>query len=322
MGALDAATLRAWTPTRVRANGAEPLVEWAIVDEPFADPFFEQTLERAMQHPFNRVFAQRTPIDALEILAALEPGLAPDGFIFHMSRCGSTLVAQMLAAVSSTIVLSEAQPLDALLALRSARTCDDEQLVRWLRATVSVLARPRLGERRLFVKFNAWHVLELPLIARAFPGVPWIFLYREPREVLRSHARSPGAEAIAWTIDPAYFGIDRAAAPFIPQDEFGARAVAAFCDAALRHASVGRSRFVEYSELPDAVFTELFDFFGVVPPQGSLDRVRAVAERDAKNPGAAFRRDPERAAPEIDRLAERWLDPLYAALRAAAGKRA
>jgi hypothetical protein len=36
----------------------------------------------------------------------------PDGFVFHMSRCGSTLVAQMLAVVPDHVVVSEAEPLD------------------------------------------------------------------------------------------------------------------------------------------------------------------------------------------------------------------
>jgi hypothetical protein len=315
MGSLKAAQLRAWTPIWIRANGAEPLVDWAIVDEPFTDPFFEQTVERAMQHPFNRVFAQRTPIDVLEDLAAVESGLAPNGLIFHMSRCGSTLVAQMLAAVASTIVLSEAQPLDALLALRSRRTCDDELIVRWLRATTSALARPGAGERRLFVKFHAWHVLELPLIVRAFPDVPWIFLFREPRAVLRSHDKSPGAEALAGTLDPAYAGIEPRDAPFLPQDEYRARMLAAFCEAALRHADVGQGRFVDYAALPEIVLSELLDFFGVALDDGDAQRMHHVTGRDAKRAGAAFRpRALEYGAPELDRLAARWLDAAYQAL--------
>ena len=179
------------------AAGAEPVVDWAIVDGPFREPFFEQTADRAMQHPFNQVFTRSTPLRALEALHAQEPGIAPTGFVFHMSRCGSTLIAQMLAQLSATIVLSEAQPLDALLRLRQ-QGVDEEALIGWLRAMVSALGRPRFGEQRLFVKFHAWHVLELPLIARAFPGVPWVFVFREPRAVLRSHARIAGAEA-----DPA-----------------------------------------------------------------------------------------------------------------------
>ena len=40
--------------------------------------------------------------------AAAEPGIDPTGFIFHLARCGSTLVSQMLAALPEHIVLSEA----------------------------------------------------------------------------------------------------------------------------------------------------------------------------------------------------------------------
>jgi hypothetical protein len=321
MGSMKSAQLRAWTPVRIRTNGAERLVDWAIVDEPFTDPFFEQTVDRAMQHPFNRVFAQRTPIEALEDLASVEPGLAPNGLIFHMSRCGSTLVAQMLATISSTIVLSEAQPLDALLALRSRRTCDDELIVRWLRATTSVLARPGAGERRLFVKFHAWHVLELPLIARAFPDVPWIFLFREPRAVLRSHDKSPGVEAIAGMLDPAYAGIEPRDAPFLPQDEYRARMLAAFCEAALRHTDVGQGRFVDYAALPEIVLSELLAFFGVTLDDGDAQRIQLMAGRDAKRAGTAYHTPGhEHGAPELDRLAARWLDAPYQALVAHAAR--
>src|ERR1700688_4974837 len=103
MAAVD---LDGWTPVRVYANGGEPVVEWALVDGPFADPFFEQTANRAMEQPFNAAFARRTPIAALEERHRNAPGLAPAGFIFHMSRCGSTLIAQTLAHVCAKILLS------------------------------------------------------------------------------------------------------------------------------------------------------------------------------------------------------------------------
>ena len=38
-------------------------------------------------------------------------------------------------------------------------------------------------------------VLDLPLIYRAFPDVPWVFVYRQPVEVLASHAGAPLPEA-------------------------------------------------------------------------------------------------------------------------------
>ena len=273
-----------------------------------------------MQHPFNLAFARRTPLAVLDRCADA-PGIAPAGFVFHMSRCGSTLIAQMLARLSDTIVLSEPQPLDALLRLRG-RGVDDETLARWFRAMVSALAQPRRGEHRLFVKFHAWHVLELPFIARAFPGVPWTFVFREPRAVLRSQVTSPGAEAVLGTIDPAYVGLDYAAGYAMPPGEYAARVVAAFCEAALRYAGTGRSAFVEYAALPDAVFSELLPFFGVRAGAADAARMRDAARLDSKDAAAAFRARAGHAdAPdEIERLAATWLDAPYAALRAAAAR--
>ena len=44
---------------------------------------------------------------------------------------------------------------------------------------VAALGQPQHPEERaLFLKLDAWHTLELPLLQRAFPGVPWVFLYR------------------------------------------------------------------------------------------------------------------------------------------------
>ena len=242
LDSLSAAALAAWTPVRVRETGE---IDWALIDEPFTEPFFEQTADRAMRHPFNLAFARRTPLAVLDELHARAPSLAPAGFVFHMSRCGSTLIAQMLSRLSATIVLSEPQPLDALAKLHG-RGFGEAVLIRWLRAMLSAIAASDRGERRVFVKFHAWHVRELPFIARAFPGVPWIFVFREPRAVLRSQARNPGAEVMRFA-DGA--GL-----------EYTARVLAEFCNAALCYAGLGRSAFVEYATLPDAVTTDVVRF--------------------------------------------------------------
>ncbi len=319
MGSLSAANLAAWTPVRVYASGAEPLVEWALVGEPFSDPFFEQTADRAMRHPFNELFARRTPMSELEAAHASEPGLAPSGFVFHLSRCGSTLVAQMLASLRTAVVISEAQPVDALLRLRRHMTDlgQEERLAGWLRALVSALGRPHAGERHLFVKLHAWHVLELPFIVRAFPGVPWAFVFREPRAVLRSQAKNAGAELMAGALDPAYLGLDAASAHALPPGEYGARVLAAFCESALGNAGLGRARFVDYAALPGVVPAELLEFLGVPASDADAERMLDVARHDPKGTaGAAFRPAAELWEEEgaLDRLASRWLDGPYAAL--------
>jgi hypothetical protein len=321
VAALNAAALREWTPIRVFGDVRDLTVEWAVVEQPFSDPFFEQTAGQAMQHPFNALFARRTPVAQLETLAGLSPGVAPAGFIFHMSRCGSTLIAQMLARLSHTIVLSEPQPFDALLRLRR-RMDSDEQLAEWLRGLMGVLGRPRLGERRLFVKFHAWHVLELPFIARVFPNVPWIFVFREPRAVLRLQAANPGAEVVPGTIDPGYLGLDVQTAAQMPDDEYAARVIAAFCEAAMRGDARGRSLFVDYAGLPEIVFSDVATWFGIEPDEGETDRMRAAARLDAKNPARVFR--PPTAQPatsaDCEQLIAGRLDAAYTALRAAAAR--
>jgi hypothetical protein len=163
-------------------------------------------------------------------------------------------------------------------------------------------------------------VLELPFIARAFPNVPWMFVFREPRAVLRSQLESLGAEALLGTVDTAYLGLEFAAAHAMPSDAYAARVVGAFCAAALRYAETGRSAFVEYAAMPDAVFSDVLPFFGVRAGDAEAARMRDAARLDTKDAGAAFRARADGAgSPDaVDRLAAAWLDAPYAALRAAA----
>lgn len=320
MGALTGGDLRAWTPVRIGTRGEEPVVEWALLDAPLHEPFFEQSAERAMQHPFNLVFGRRTSLAELEALYESDSGLKPAGFVFHMSRCGSTLVAQMLSRLDASIVLSEPQPLDAVLWPGRWRGIDEATLIRRLRAMLSALGYPRNAERRLFVKFHASHVLELPLIAKAFPDVPWAFIFRDPHAVLRSQAEMPGPELFQGAIDPAYLGLAVDAAQAMPAAEYGAHALAAFCEAALASAGCGRSLFVEYPRLPEAVVTDLLPFFGIEPTADEAGRLRRIALADTKATVARKPRPAGRANDEaIGRIASDRLDGVYAELRLRAG---
>lgn len=287
-----------------------------MIDAPFADPFFEQSIHRAMQHPFNQLFGRTTGLDVLDAFSESLPLTQPTGFIFHMSRCGSTLIAQMLSRLSDTMVLSEPQPLDGLLRLRRAGAFDDAAAMRRLRALVGAMARQGRGEPRSFVKFHAWHIVDVPFIARAFPRTPWVFAFREPRAVMRSQEKNPGAEVVPMTLDPRIAGVEPSAIGAVSPAEYCARMLASFCDAAIENAGNGRTRFVEHAGLPGAVFTVMLPLFGISPDPEETQRMLESATVDAKGKGEAF----QSAAPaipsaEIERLAAEWLDPPYAALR-------
>ena len=60
----------------------------------FTDPFLDETVQRALRHPFRMLFRHQTPLRGLDALVAGNPGLPTAGIILHVSRCGSTLISQ------------------------------------------------------------------------------------------------------------------------------------------------------------------------------------------------------------------------------------
>ncbi|MEK6299953.1 MAG: sulfotransferase family protein [Acidobacteriota bacterium] len=320
---VNANQLAGWVPIRLYWNGGMPFVDWCWVGtRRFTDPFFDHTINECMRLPFSVLFRPQTPIEMLRERHKLMPGLEPRGFIFHMSRCGSTLVSQMLAALEGSVVLSEAGPVDAVLRAQFRNpSLGDPQRAEWLRWMVSAISQRRRGdETHLFIKFDSWSTLELPLIHRAYPGVPWIFVYRDPVEVLVSQLGKRGAHMMPGTIEPALFGMNLAEAFSMQSEEYCARVLALTCEAALRHHESCPGLMVNYEQLPDVVSTELAGFFGVEVSDSILEAFARVARLDAKNPSVAFESDSQSkqgAASEAARqAAERWLAPLYERLEA------
>src|ERR1700683_1144916 len=102
-----------WTPVAVSVeDDGRIAVDWGdLRGVRFTEPFFQQTVERwAGGNPAPLV---RTGLDALEACDAA-PALDPK-FIFHLSRCGSTLCARMLGAADGVTVLSEPGPINDVL---------------------------------------------------------------------------------------------------------------------------------------------------------------------------------------------------------------
>lgn len=297
-----------------------PLVDWCHVGETrFIDPFYEDTLEQQLRLPFNLLFQRQTTMDALCELQRQAPGLQPTGFIFHMSRCGSTLLAQTLAALAHNIVISEAGVIDGVL--RSPwrdPSIQDEQRLQWFRALVSALARPRhTGERHFFIKFDSWHTVELPLIRQAFPTVPWIFLYRDPTEVLVSHCQQPGAQMVHGLLPPQSIGLAWHSFAEDTPAEYRARLLAHICSAALRNLDE-MSILVNYRELPNALFNRIATHFSLDFSQTELATMQQATQFDAKNPSKVFVCDNEpkqqSASPSIQQAAAQLLTPIYQAL--------
>jgi len=310
--------LRGWSPIRFYWRDGQPTVDWCLTDDiRFTDPFFEQTITRAMQDPFRVLFRHRTAIEALGELEAQNPAAAPSGFIYHMSRCGSTLVAQMLAALPDNVVISEAGPIDAILqANRKNPRVTDQQRSDWLRWMVGALGRRPDGKgKRLFVKLDCWQTVEMDLIRQAFPATPWIFVYRDPVEVMVSQFRQPAYWTLPGTLDPARFGMDPQSALQVPREQFCGRVLQATLQAALDRYQKDGGLLVAYQNLPDAVWDSVGKFLGITFSSADLELMKGAAELDAKNPYYAFVPDSaskqKEASEAIRRVCEEMLNPLY-----------
>jgi hypothetical protein len=311
----DDLPLAGWIPFRIRADDTHAVVDWCFLGEDtFTDPFFQQTIERCWRKPFNHLFAHETPIEALLDWRATQPGIAPTAFIFHGSRCGSTLLAQMAAALPRTVVISEAPPIDQILRARAP----EDVRIRWLQALLSALGQPRRGdERHLFVKFDAWHVIDLALVQRAFPEVPCMFLYREPAALIASQLRMPGIHIIPGTLDPSLIGLDLPSVLRLDWDEYAGRILAAIHAAALAHAASGRVTLMNYDQLPAAALSQVLAWCGLTDSADARERLQHVARFDAKTPSLPYDTTDVASRPPPSRRAidtARFVEPCYAQL--------
>ncbi len=295
---------RDWLPVSVDSLADGTIfVDWAhFAGARLADALFLGAVRASAARPFNRLFRYRMRLDDFVAAAADEILPEPDGFVFHMSRCGSTLVVRMLAALRGSEIVAEAPPLDVAARLAAANYVADPVALLW----AMVCAFGRRGGRPFVIKLDFWQALVLPLYRRAFPSVPWLFLFRDPADVLVSQMRSRGMETMVegspW-LDPA-----------APAEDQIAQALAAVCGAAADEAAGRGGLFVDYAALPEAVFTAILPHFGIDAGGEARAAMEAVVTRDAKNPSKPFEADAEAKRTQADeriRVAARRLGPVY-----------
>jgi hypothetical protein len=317
---MQLADLARWTPVKLDFSGPTPAVYWADLSaERFVEPFFDQTVARWASGPRARP-PVKTGLDALAALDN-EPSLEPAGMIFHLSRCGSTLVSRLLGTLPGVVVLAEPSPLNTLLGLDRDQV-DEAALISAVRLVVRALGRRRHGdERQLVLKCSSWNIRQRAILAAAFPDTPWVWVQRDPARVLASLLHSPpgwlGLQS-APRHAATRFGLDAAAVPMMTRAEFAARAVGAMLEAAATDPA--GCRCVDYAELPAAVWLSVAPHFGLDVDPAAIARMTAASRLYSKDPqprlftGEAPEQRP--MTEEIFQAAQRFAEPGYRALAA------
>lgn len=310
--------MRGWLPIRAWPRDGEWHVDWCWFGEQrLTRPFYRDEVDLALRLPFNQAFRRDTPLATLLDWQVASPGLRPSVFIFHASRCGSTLLAQMLARLDSHIVLSEPPPLDQLLRAHYASPLRDAEQSDAIGAMLSALGQCRDGRAsRLAVKLDAWNLYELPLLRLCFPDTPWLFLYRDPLEIAASHLQQPGMHMVPGLLGESPLNLaDEAPAP---REEFIARRLGRLMQTAAELHRQHGGLLLNYSELPMALGGRLRTLFGL--DAGQVAMALEGSGQNAKRPEQVFAADAqhkrEGASTLLREAVSRWAETPYKELEA------
>ena len=252
-------------PLRATCSGSGLELELGLVPaSEFCDPFCDETIARCGPPATARWFIPR---EELPGTAALFVCGAPKGLIFHVARCGSTLVANALKQLDTVTVYSEPRAINDILIPPSCWDCSET--VSALRIVAGLLRQHAQDD--IIIKLRSWNILFASLIARAFPSTPWVFLVRDPLEVAVSVLRKPPT----WL--RARVGPSNPFAPFVhpravSTEEYVAGMFAAFCHSISRVNS-DEGIVLRYDDLPEAISQRVISHFGLWTRAEELQRV-------------------------------------------------
>jgi len=284
--------LHRWLPYRLRIENQQPICYWVNADDQkFAEPFFHETINK-IKYSLGGVRTNSvSEIEMLKIWADEMDAIPPTAFIFHVSRCGSTLLTQMLGTDEQNIVLAEVPFFDELLRLpNQSNTISKGEINPLLAAAFKFYGQKRTdGERQLFVKLDSWHVCFYKELRALFPDVPFILLYRTPDEVLASHQKMRGIQAVPGLIEPEVFGFDRGEVIVNNLDAYMAKVLERYFEAYLEIAENDPlSMLLNYKEGVGTMMEKLGDFTGITFDEEQLSLMNERSKYHSKHPNEIF----------------------------------
>ena len=305
-----------WIP--VRYNSTAGTVQWIdLGTRPLTEPFFHQTVQRVQleePRPRGRVTKARA-------LVEMKEELRPAGFIFHMSRCGSTLLSNGLRAIHPSLVFSEPQAIsDVLTAVNTGRLGGAGQSDDLLRGIMRAFGQ-RTGseDAALILKFSSWNILHMARFRRLWPDVPCVIVVRDPGEVAVSCLEAPPG----WLRKQKHsrqavglLGEQLAAARIGTDAEFCSQVLGQFLEVA-EEQSDDRCVVLDYKNLNALRMIEVAKMFGLRPSAEDVANVEASMAIYSKDPSGkrAFVEDDQakksKVTAELQRALAKLAQPIY-----------
>lgn len=274
---------KCWIPYHYDAKTRSIL--WCLPDGRAIEPFHDQFISRCRQRILlNQLLTPRTALS--QINSNYEFQLA--GFVFHLSRCGSTLLSGSFAEIECASVLSESPLLTAFLL---DPTLTREEKTKYLPALIRLQGEGgHTKSRQIIIKWNAWDIFCWPMIRELYPQTPVLLLTRDPVEILASHARSAGRHMSG---DPAMANFH----PVFnkPTDtrllDFRIQVLGGLLNGMADVANEAGILVVDYRQLNVARIQQIARHFDVALNEGELDRIQQRMQRHSKEPERQFTPD-------------------------------
>lgn len=281
--------LKNWIPYKLKTEGEAAYCQWLYLgDKLFAEPFFDQTISKCKSLRENsQLYHSVSAVSALTDWAPYLTTLNPSAIIFHVSRCGSTLLSQLLAQNADNIALSEVPFFDDLLRW-GFRNNTVQKILPTVKAAIAFYGIKRNNEQRLFIKADSWHIHFYKAYRELFPGIPIILLYRRPDEVIRSHQKQPGMHAVQGVIEPSLFGFDDAVF-HLSLDEYRAKVLEGYYNSFTAILQQDKKAFAfDYKEGMVNIIHQVMDICGIPVTETQSKLIKERSTQHSKFPGQVF----------------------------------
>jgi hypothetical protein len=279
-----------WIPYKFVTVNDTVCCRWLYLgNTAFTAPFFDETISKCRSLPENsKLISSLSSPDVLPDWAAQVNSISPTAIIFHISRCGSTLVSQLLALQAANIVLSEVPFFDELL--RRGKKEDSPDTLQLLKAAVELYGAKRDEQHKhLFIKADSWHIHFYHELRQLYPGVPFVLLYRKPDEVLRSQQKNRGMQSVPGVLEPEIFGFDGEATAQINLDAYMAKVIESYLLAFTKIAAADNLAIpVNYNEGAVAIVNKIAAATGISISAAEMEAMEQRAGFHAKYPGQIF----------------------------------
>ncbi|MBF4518081.1 sulfotransferase family protein [Flavobacterium sp. ANB] len=281
-----------WIPNNLVEKDNQVYFEWIYLgDLKYVEPFFDETILKCLSHEYNsKAFKIISTVENLIEWSEELISVELKSLVFHVSRCGSTMLSQSLATSSENIMISEAPIIDQILRSDLFSLGKKEVLIK---AVLKLLGQKRFPEQQhLIIKLDAWHIFKAPYLRFVFPQIPFALLYRNPTEVLKSHQKKMGMHMVPNVLPANVFGISAKEMEEISFQQYGALVLEKYFQGFLDFYEEDKNvTILNYNEGMKQVVEQFLTFINANYSNNELDKMYDRLQKHSKNENADFTGD-------------------------------